>query len=114
MEEDMAARKRKKKKSAAPLIALLLLVAFAIGALVYVYTHYNVALGKFFFIQRAGQFEIRQRFVRVPEGLADGRGIHPGGAGDDVPAHAKCVQKTQCLFHRLAGFGFFAGFAVKE
>ena len=44
----MAVRKRKKRRSAAPLIALILLIALAIGAVVYVHTHYNVALGRFF------------------------------------------------------------------
>ena len=59
----MAARKRKKKKSAAPLIALLLLVGAAIGAVVYIYTHYNVAMGKLF--PKGEPIDLRGKTVSV-------------------------------------------------
>ncbi len=59
----MAAKKRKKKKSAAPLIALLLLVALAIGAFVYVYTHYNIAMGSLF--PKGEPIDLRGRNVSV-------------------------------------------------
>lgn len=59
----MAARKRKKKKSAAPLIALLLLIAIAVGAVVYIYTHYNVAMGKLF--PKGEPIDLRGKTVSV-------------------------------------------------
>ena len=59
----MTAKKRKKKKSAAPLIALLLLVALAIGAFVYVYTHYNIAMGALF--PKGEPIDLRGRNVSV-------------------------------------------------
>lgn len=59
----MAARKRKKKKNAAPLIALLLLVGAAIGAVVYIYTHYNVAMGKLF--PKGEPIDLRGKTVSV-------------------------------------------------
>lgn len=59
----MAARKRKNKKSAAPLIVLLLLIALAIGAVVYVYTHYNVVMGEFF--PKGEPIDLRGKIVSV-------------------------------------------------
>ena len=44
----MTARKRRRRRSAAPLIAVLALIAAAIGAFVYIYTHYNVVMGTLF------------------------------------------------------------------
>ena len=61
----MAARKRKKKKSAAPLIVLLLLIALAIGALVYVYTHYNVVMGTLF--PKGEPIDLRGKTVSVKQ-----------------------------------------------
>ncbi len=61
----MAVRKRKKKKSAAPLIATLLLIAFAIGAAVYIYTHYNIAMGSFF--PKDEPIDLRDKTVSVKE-----------------------------------------------
>ena len=59
----MAAKKRKKKKSAAPLIALLFLIAIAIGAAVYVYTHYNIVMGSLF--PKGEPIDLRDRTVTV-------------------------------------------------
>ena len=44
----MAVRKRRKKNNAAPMAALLLLIALAIGAVVYIHSHYYIAMGSFY------------------------------------------------------------------
>ena len=60
----MAVSRRKKKTvSAAPLIAVLLLIALAIGALVYVHTHYNIAMGAFF--PKGEAIDLRGKSVSV-------------------------------------------------
>ena len=59
----MAVRKRKKKNSAAPLIAVLLLIALAIGAVVYVHAHYNIAMGSLF--PKGEPIDLRGRSVSV-------------------------------------------------
>ena len=61
----MAAKKRKKKKSAATPIALLLLIAFAIGAVVYIYTHYNIAVGTLF--PKGEPIDLRGKTVSVKQ-----------------------------------------------
>lgn len=61
----MAVKKRKKKKSAAPLIALILFIAIAIGAVVYVYTHYNIAMGSFF--PKGEPIDVRGKNVSVKQ-----------------------------------------------
>lgn len=59
----MAVKKRKRKNSAAPLIALVALIAIVIGASVYVYTHYNIAMGSFF--PKGEPIDVRGKTVSV-------------------------------------------------
>ena len=59
----MTARKRRRRRSAAPLLAVLALIAVAIGALVYIYTHYNVVMGTLF--EKGEPIDVRGRSVSV-------------------------------------------------
>lgn len=60
----MAAKKRKKKAAGtAPLIAVLALIALAIGALLFVHTHYNIAMGALF--EKGEPIDLRGRTVSV-------------------------------------------------
>ena len=56
-------KRRKKKKSAAPVVAVLLLVAVAVGAFVFIYTHYNIAMGSLF--PKGEPIDLRGRSVSV-------------------------------------------------
>ena len=59
----MAVRKRKKKSSASPLLILLVLIALALGALIYILTHYNIAMGSLF--PKGEPIDLRGRTVSV-------------------------------------------------
>ena len=59
----MATVKRRKKKSAAPVVAVLLLIAAAVGAFVFIYTHYNIAMGTLF--PKGEPIDLRGRPVSV-------------------------------------------------
>ena len=59
----MAAKRRKKKKSASPLTALLILIAIAVFAGVYVFTHYNIVMGSFY--PKDEPIDLREKTVSV-------------------------------------------------
>ena len=73
----MTAKRRRRRKSAAPLIAVLALITLAIGAFVYVYTHYNVAMGTLF--PKGEPIDLRGREVSVRQ------------YNDIAKRHADCV-----------------------
>ena len=56
-------KRRRKKKSAAPIVAVLLLIAAAIGAFVFIYTHYNIAMGTLF--PKGEPIDLRGKSVSV-------------------------------------------------
>lgn len=56
-------KRRKKKKSAAPIVAVLLLIAVAVGAFIFIYTHYNIAMGTLF--PKGEPIDLRGKSVSV-------------------------------------------------
>ena len=59
----MAATRRKKKKSASPLIALLAAAGIAVLALVYIFTHYHLAMGSLY--PKNEPIDLREKTVSV-------------------------------------------------
>ena len=59
----MAAKRRKKKRSASPLTALLILLAIAVFAGVYVFTHYHIAMGSLY--PKDEPIDLREKTVSV-------------------------------------------------
>ena len=59
----MAAKRRKKKRSSLPLTALLILLAIAVFAGVYIFTHYHIVMGSFY--PKDEPIDLREKTVSV-------------------------------------------------